>query len=113
MDGIVSTHSKGLSYFFGRGRWTTGDDCDGRVSYFFFEAKTFFDGEFIVGTDDPLDLALVDVALLWLSILGLIVLFAPIDETAALLLVPYLAWVSFAAFLNWTMWRLNPDAVTA
>lgn len=57
-----------------------------------------------------MDLALVDVSLLWLSILALILLFAPIDATAAWLLVPYLAWVSFAAFLNLTMLRLNPAA---
>lgn len=60
-----------------------------------------------------MDLALADVALLWLSILGLILLFAPIDGLAAWLLVPYLAWVSFAAFLNWTMLRLNPQAAAA
>lgn len=60
-----------------------------------------------------MDLALVDVGLLWLSILGLIGLFAPIDGLAAWLLVPYLAWVSFAAFLNWTMLRLNPQASVA
>ena len=46
----------------------------------------------------------------WLSILALIALFAPIDTLAAWLLVPYLAWVSFAAFLNFTVWRMNPDA---
>jgi translocator protein len=40
----------------------------------------------------------------------MIVLFRPISPMAAWLLAPYLAWVSFAAFLNWTMLRLNPRA---
>ena len=44
------------------------------------------------------------------AIVALIVLFAPIDSLAAWLLVPYLAWVSFAALLNFTVWRMNPDA---
>jgi translocator protein len=57
-----------------------------------------------------MDLALVDVILLWLLIALTIGLFAPISSTAAGLLVPYLAWVSFAAFLNFTMLRLNPQA---
>lgn len=56
-----------------------------------------------------MDLALFEVGLLWLSIVAMIVLFYPISETAALLLLPYLAWVSFAAFLNFTMLRLNPE----
>ena len=45
--------------------------------------------------------------LLWLSILALIVLLWPRSRTAAVLLVPYLAWVSFAAFLNYTIVQLN------
>ncbi len=57
-----------------------------------------------------MDLALADVTALWLSIVLMIWLFAPISATAAWLLVPYLAWVSFAAFLNWTMLTLNPRA---
>jgi translocator protein len=55
-----------------------------------------------------MDLALVDVALLWLSIVAMMALFHPIEPLAAWLLAPYLAWVSFAAFLNLTMLRLNP-----
>lgn len=54
------------------------------------------------------DLALLEVPLLWLSILALIVALASVSATASLLLVPYLAWVSFAAFLNLTIVRLNP-----
>jgi tryptophan-rich sensory protein len=38
----------------------------------------------------------------------MIAAFAPVSATAAWLLVPYLVWVSFAGFLNWTLWRLNP-----
>ncbi len=52
------------------------------------------------------DLALAEVGLLWLSILALI-LFTRYAKTASLLFVPYLAWVSFAAVLNFTVVRLN------
>jgi hypothetical protein len=30
------------------------------------------------------------------------------SKPAGWMLVPYLAWVSFAAFLNYTLWRMNP-----
>jgi tryptophan-rich sensory protein len=54
------------------------------------------------------DWALIEVPFLWLSILGLIVGLAPLAPLAGLLLAPYLLWVSFAAFLNLTIVRLNP-----
>ena len=53
------------------------------------------------------DWALGEVALLWLSILALIVELWPMSQHAAWALVPYLLWVSFASFLNWTIVRLN------
>ncbi len=56
------------------------------------------------------DLGLVDIVLVWLSIIATILLFVPISVAAALLLVPYLVWVTFATALNFAVWRLNPSA---
>ena len=51
---------------------------------------------------------LVVIALLWILILLNIYRFYPLSKEAALLLVPYLAWVSFAALLNYSILVLNP-----
>jgi benzodiazapine receptor len=51
--------------------------------------------------------ALVDIVLLWFAIVAVILAFSRRDKLAAALLVPYLAWVSFATCLNYTLWRLN------
>ncbi|MBY0520305.1 MAG: tryptophan-rich sensory protein [Sphingomonas sp.] len=53
------------------------------------------------------DWALVEVVFLWASLVALVVLLWPISHLASLLIWPYLAWVSFAAFLNYTIVRLN------
>lgn len=53
------------------------------------------------------DLAFADILVLWLAIAATIVAFAPVSRTAALLLVPYLAWVTFATALNGAIWRLD------
>jgi len=53
------------------------------------------------------DLAFVDLVALWLSIAAMIALYAPIHETAAWMMVPYLAWVAFAGALNYTIWQMN------
>ncbi|MDH7596564.1 MAG: tryptophan-rich sensory protein [Methanothrix sp.] len=51
--------------------------------------------------------ALVVIAALWLSIIVTMRAFFEISRKAGVLLVPYILWVSFAAFLNYTIWRLN------
>lgn len=66
-------------------------------SYFFFGRRR-------------MDWALADVALLWLSIVFLIPAFAAHSTLAALLLAPYLLWVSIAAALNVRMIQLNRSA---
>jgi len=58
------------------------------------------------GMQSPL-LGLVVIALLWLAIAASIYVFWKISRPAAALLVPYIAWVSFAAFLNYSVWLLN------
>jgi translocator protein len=55
-----------------------------------------------------MDLALVEVLFLWASILACIVTFAPHSTFAAWLMAPYLLWVTIAAYLNWTVLKLNP-----
>ena len=66
-------------------------------SYFFFGMRR-------------MDIALVDVAVLWLSIAFFIVTAWSVAPLASLLFVPYLAWVTAAAALNHSVRRLNPEA---
>ena len=51
--------------------------------------------------------ALIEIILLWASILWTINVFWPIDRRAALLFVPYAIWVTFAIALNAAIWVLN------
>ncbi len=53
------------------------------------------------------DWALIESGLLWLSILLMIVALVRYSKVSSALLVPYLAWVSFATVLNWAVVRLN------
>lgn len=51
--------------------------------------------------------AFVEIITLWFFILLTIFSFARVSKMAAWLLVPYISWVSFAAILNYTIWKLN------
>jgi tryptophan-rich sensory protein len=53
------------------------------------------------------DWALLEVPLLWLSVLVGVLVFWRNARTASYYLLPYLAWVTFAAYLNWTVVQLN------
>jgi translocator protein len=52
-------------------------------------------------------MALVEIVVLWLAILATIAAFHRVSLPAALCLYPYIGWVSFAAFLNGSLWWLN------
>ena len=45
--------------------------------------------------------------LLWVLVIVMITRFWKINKVAAYLNVPYLIWLTFAAYLNWGIWRLN------
>ena len=51
--------------------------------------------------------AFFEILMLWFAIIFMIINFYKISKTAALLLLPYILWVSFAAFLNYFIWILN------
>jgi benzodiazapine receptor len=51
--------------------------------------------------------AFAEIVLLWLTIAATLLAFRSVSRAAAWLLTPYLAWVGFAAVLNFTLWRLN------
>lgn len=63
-------------------------------------SAVFFGAQSLLG-------GLVVIAALWLAILATIVAFYRVDWRAGALLVPYLVWVSFAAYLNYGFWALN------
>ena len=63
-------------------------------SYLFFGLQNIF-------------LALIEIILLWLVIYETYLIFKKIDKKASYLLLPYLAWVSFATILNASIWWLN------
>lgn len=52
-------------------------------------------------------LAFIEIIILWISILATMVLFYRVSKPAGVLFVPYLAWVTAAALLNYGVWVLN------
>lgn len=56
-------------------------------------------------------LAFAEVTLLWCLIAATAVSFRRLNGAAAVLLLPYLAWVTFAAALTLAAWRLNPGVL--
>jgi tryptophan-rich sensory protein len=56
------------------------------------------------------DWSLIEACFLWGSVLEIILVMWPIRKLAALLMVPYLIWVSIAMRLNWETMVLNPGA---
>lgn len=54
--------------------------------------------------------AFIEIIFLWIAILTAIIMFAKISRSAMWLLLPYIFWVSFAGYLNFSIWQLSNDA---
>jgi translocator protein len=54
-------------------------------------------------------LAFAEIVVLWLLIAATLILFWRVRPLAGALLLPYLLWVSYAAALNFALWRMNPQ----
>ena len=88
---------------------TARNDADGKIALGIFALQLVVNVLWswaFFGLQSPAA-GIVVIVVLWLLIVQCVVRFWPISRNAALLLVPYILWVSFAAFLNYSVWRLN------
>jgi len=74
---------------------------------FWVQLALNFGWSFLFFWGHRIGLAVVEILLLWLAILGTTVLFFRLRKMAGWMFVPYLAWVSFASLLNFAIWRRN------
>jgi tryptophan-rich sensory protein len=90
--------------------WKRGGFAGQRVALSLFLLQLVFNAlwsPLFFGLRNPV-LGLVDIAMLWLALLFTTVAFWKVHPLAGALLAPYVAWVTFAGVLNFTLWRLNP-----
>jgi tryptophan-rich sensory protein len=90
--------------------WQKGEDRDPvKIALVLFGLQLVLNGLWSVlffGMQRP-GVAFAEILLLWLAIAATMVSFWRLVPSAGLLMAPYLAWVSFAAVLNGSIWMLN------
>jgi translocator protein len=91
--------------------WKRGGFAGQRRALLFFLLQLLFNAlwsPLFFGLHLP-GLAFVDLVLLWLALLATVAAFWKAHRLAGAMLLPYLAWVTFAGALNFAIWRLNPS----
>ena len=91
--------------------WKRGGFAGQRRALLFFLLQLLFNALWspvFFGLHLP-GLAFVDLALLWLALLATVTAFWKAHPLAGAMLLPYLAWATFAGALNFAIWRLNPS----
>lgn len=90
--------------------WKKGwDRIDVRKALFVFGVQLILNASWSIvffGLHSPL-WALVNIIAMWIAIVWTMILFYKISKPAIWLLVPYILWVSFATYLNYSIWMLN------
>ena len=77
------------------------------IALFLLQLGLNFAWSWIFFRQHAIGAALVEVVVLWVAIGATALLFSRVAPVAGWIMVPYLAWVSFAAVLNGAYWRLN------
>ncbi len=91
--------------------WMRGGFAGRRAALALFLAQLLFNAlwsPLFFGLHRP-GIALADLLLLWLALFATVAVFWKVHRVAGGMLLPYLAWVSFAGALNFAIWKLNPS----
>ena len=75
--------------------------------FFFIQLALNFLWPFVFFGAHAIGAALFNIALLWIALALTVWAFFGVSRLAGVLMLPYLAWVSFASFLNFAIWQLN------
>ncbi|MBU1705377.1 tryptophan-rich sensory protein [Patescibacteria group bacterium] len=90
-------------------KMTKKNEVDKRLAVLLFSTQlflNFFWSIIFFGLWSPGG-ALIEIMLMWLFIAATLLAFLKLDQKAGYLLVPYILWVSFATYLNYSIWFLN------
>lgn len=86
-----------------------GKERNVAIFVFLIQQVLNFGWSFIFFYFNRIGFALVEIILLWISIIIMLVLFYKIKPLAAYINIPYLMWVTFAAILNASYYLLNKN----
>ncbi|HEX3810338.1 MAG TPA: TspO/MBR family protein [Rhizomicrobium sp.] len=87
--------------------WRVNGWRSGAMALYAIQLALNFAWSFIFFSLHRIDLALGEIAVLLLAIAATTIIFFRRDAIAGLLFLPYLGWVAFAAFLNYSIWVLS------
>lgn len=87
--------------------WERADNALGPMMMFAFQLVLNVAWSAIFFGKRNISLALKEIIILWLAVLATTAVFWQVDRMAGTLFVPYVLWVTFAAFLNYTIDRMN------
>jgi translocator protein len=77
------------------------------LTLYFLQLTFNFAWSLIFFAQHQIAIALADIVVLLISVAATAISFFRADRWAGLMLLPYLAWISFATLLNYEIWRLN------
>jgi tryptophan-rich sensory protein len=90
--------------------WRTGGHVDRRLPLALYFAQLILNvlwSAIFFGLQKP-GLAFLELLVLWIAVLVTTIVFRRYSSWAGVLMLPYLAWVAFAGYLNAMIWRMNP-----